>query len=224
MKTVANALEDVRRRLCAALVEAGRSPDAAELVAVSKTHPAQRIREAVACGQTHFGESYAQELRDKAPELADLGVRWHFIGRIQKNKAKYIAPLAFRVHGVTHVEQAEALAQRAPGPLKVLLNVDVGGEESKVGIDPAELPALADAVARVAGIELVGLMCIPPYTEDPAESGPYFEQLAHLAARENARGHALTELSMGMTHDFPWAVRHGATWVRVGTAIFGPRT
>ncbi|MEZ4318233.1 MAG: YggS family pyridoxal phosphate-dependent enzyme [Myxococcota bacterium] len=220
--SVAERLDTVRRQLAAALAESGRSSDAARLIAVSKTHPAALLEEALALGQHDFGESYAQELRDKVPLLPDH-VRWHFIGRIQRNKVKYIAPHAYRVHGVTHVDQAVALASKAPRTLRVLLNVDLAREDSKVGAPPESVSGLADEVAKVEGIELVGLMCIPPYTEDPADSAPWFEQLAHLAAEQCARGHALTELSMGMTRDFPWAVQHGATWVRVGTAIFGER-
>ena len=105
----------------------------------------------------------------------------------------------------------------------MLVNVDVGDEDSKVGVSPADLPALCDGLARVDGLALVGLMCIPPRTESPAEAGPYFARLAELAAAQRGRGHATTELSMGMTADFEVAVEHGATWIRVGTAIFGPR-
>lgn len=220
--SVATRLGNVRRQLAESLADVGRAPDSAHLIAVSKTHPADGIREALAHGQLDFGESYAQELRDKAPELPET-VRWHFIGRLQKNKAKYVAPRAYRVHGLTHVDQAEALAKRAPGPLKVLINVNVGGESSKAGIAPDALDALSDGVAAVQGIELVGLMCIPPFTEDPNEAAPSFARLAALFERQKRRGHPLTELSMGMTRDFPIAVAHGATWVRVGTAIFGPR-
>jgi len=220
--TLAERLLHLRFRIDQAVHQAGRSAGSAQLVAVSKTHPPGAIQQAMALGQLHFGESYAQELRDKAPVLPPE-LRWHFIGRIQRNKIKYIAPHAYRVHGLTHVDQAIALAKRAPGPLKVLLNIKLGGESSKVGTPPAQLSELADAVSAVDGVELVGLMCIPPFTEDPADSAPYFAELAELQAQQCSRGHAMTELSMGMSRDFPHAIAHGATWVRVGTAIFGPR-
>jgi hypothetical protein len=197
-------------------------PASTDLIAVSKTHPAARIQEAYDAGQRHFGESYAQELRDKAPELPD-DIHWHFIGRLQRNKLKYIAPHAFRVHGITHVDQATGLVRRAPGTVHGLVNVDLGDEASKAGVPMGDVPALLDALAAVEGFALMGLMCIPPYTEDPADAVPWFEQLVALAEAERARGHALPELSMGMSRDYPYAIALGARWVRVGTAIFGPR-
>lgn len=193
-----------------------------QLIAVSKTFPLAAIVEARAAGQAHFGESYAQELRDKARELPDA--TWHFIGRIQTNKAKYIAPVAHRVHALETIDQAEALSKRAPGPLRCLVAVNVGGEESKGGVPPADALERCGALARVAHIEVVGLMCLPPWRDDPEDVAPFFEELADLAARGRARGMPLTELSMGMSHDYRVAIRHGATWVRVGTAIFGSRT
>lgn len=197
----------------------------AELVAVSKTHPADAIQQAYDAGQRDFGESYAQELRDKAPVLPD-DIRWHFIGRLQKNKLKYVAPHAYRVHGLTDLEQAQGLAKRRPG-IAGMINVNVGSEESKVGVPVADALELARSIDAVEGFELVGLMCIPPYTEDPAGAEPFFAQLAELAARGRDEGLALHELSMGMSHDWEHALPHaqGARlWVRVGTAIFGPRT
>lgn len=220
--TIAERLVAVRAELDAAATACGRDPATVRLVAVSKTHPAERVAEALEAGQLDFGESYAQELRDKAAALGP-SPRWHFIGRIQRNKVKWIAPVAHRVHGVVHVEQAEALAARAPVPPVVLLNVNVGGEASKDGVSPEDALGLAEAVHRLPGVVLAGLMCVPPFTEDPEDSGPAFAALAALAAEGRARGLPLTELSMGMSHDAPIAVRHGATWVRVGTSIFGPR-
>lgn len=211
----------IAERLAAVRTELG---DRAELVAVSKTHPADAIQQAYTAGQRDFGESYGQELRDKAPVLPD-DIRWHFIGRLQKNKLKYVAPHAFRVHGITHVEQAEGLARRRPG-IAGMINVDLGDEASKVGVPAHQALALAEAVNAVDGFALVGLMCIPPFTEDPADAGPYFQQLADLAARGRARGLPLDELSMGMSRDWHHALAHAGDcrlWVRVGTAIFGPR-
>ncbi len=219
--SVARRLAEVRARLDAACRDAGRDPSEVHLVAVSKTHPLAAVEAAADAGQRHFGESYAQELRDKARQRPDL--TWHFIGRIQKNKARYIAPLAHRIHALETVEQARALARRAPGPLRCLVAVNVGREPQKSGVLPEEAVARCGELARVDGIEVVGLMCLPPYRDDPEQVAPFFEELADLAARGRAAGHPLTELSMGMSHDFAVAVRHGATWVRVGTAIFGPR-
>lgn len=199
--------------------------DRAELVAVSKTHPTDAIQAAYDAGQRDFGESYAQELRDKAPVLPS-DIRWHFIGRLQKNKLKYVAPHAYRVHGLTDVAQAQGLAKRRPG-IAGMINVNVGGEESKVGVPAAQALELARAIDTVEGFELVGLMCIPPYTEDPAGAEPFFAQLAELAAQGRAERLALNELSMGMSHDWEHALPYAdgtRLWVRVGTAIFGPRT
>jgi pyridoxal phosphate enzyme (YggS family) len=219
--SIASRLAEVQGRIEAASVAAGRAPDAARLVAVSKTFPAESIREAYAAGQRDFGENYAQELREKAESLADLTeLRWHFIGRVQRNKARWIAPLAYRVHAVDSVEHAQALAGRAAAPLRCLLAVNLGGEASKSGVGEAAALALAHAVHAVDGIELVGLMTMPPPEVDPR---PQFAALAALAARGRAEGLPLRELSMGMSGDYEAAIAHGATWVRVGTAIFGAR-
>ena len=200
---------------------AGRDPSEVQLIAVSKVHPVNAIQQVCRAGQVHFGESYAQELRDKARELPNL--TWHFVGRIQRNKAKYIAPVAHRVHALESVPQAEALAKRSPSPLSCLVSVNVGREPQKTGVLPETLPDRLDALARVDGIHLVGLMTLPPAVPRPEDAAPYFEELASLAKRAQDRGHPLHELSMGMSQDYAVAIRHGATWVRVGTAIFGPR-
>ncbi|MFT7521493.1 MAG: pyridoxal phosphate enzyme (YggS family) [Kiritimatiellia bacterium] len=222
---IASNLATIRAQLDLACVDAGRSPQDVQLVAVSKTKPLEAVLDAWNAGQRHFGENYAQELRDKgaAMERAEHDVRWHFIGQIQRNKAKYIAPRAFRVHSVHHVAHAEALAARAPDSLKVLLNVNVAGEQSKGGLAPAEALDRAAEIHALNKIDVVGLMTMPPFSEDPEASAPYFEELAHLAATGRDRGLPIVELSMGMTHDFRVAVRYGATWVRIGTAIFGAR-
>lgn len=219
--SIAARLAEVRDGIAAACEAAGRAPDSAHLVAVSKTFPVDAVRAVVEAGQRDLGESYAQELRDKAPLVP--GVRWHFIGRLQTNKARYVAPLAYRIHALETVEQARALAQRAPAALKCLVAVNVGGEETKGGVPPsAALDRCAD-LSRVDGIEVVGLMCLPPWRDDPEDTAPFFAEIAELAARGRARGLPLNELSMGMSHDYTVAIRHGATWVRVGTAIFGER-
>lgn len=222
---IAHRLAAVRRELADACARAGRDPASVRLVAVSKTMPVEVLRAAYDAGQRVFGENYGQELRDKARALP-ADVEWHFIGRLQPNKAKYVAPVAARVHALESVEQAGALAARLPPGrvLDALISVNVGGEGTKGGVVPAALPATVDAVAAVAGIRVVGLMTLPPPREDPEEVAPFFAELAALAAGERARGRPeIVELSMGMSHDFPVAVRHGATWVRVGSAIFGER-
>lgn len=219
--SIAESLATVRAQIAEACRAAGRDPSEVQLLAVSKVHPIEAIAEAAEAGQLDFGESYAQELRDKARARPDL--RWHFIGRIQKNKAKYIAPVAHRIHALENVAQAEALLKRATGPLHALVAVNVGREPQKTGVLPEDTLDRVRALDAQEGLTITGLMCLPPFTEDPEGAAPYFAELADLAERGRADGLALNELSMGMTHDFPVAVRHGATCVRVGTAIFGPR-
>ncbi len=219
---IAERLAAVRARVADACAQAGRDPGEVGLIAVSKTRPAALLLEAREAGQVDFGESYAQELRDKGPVVP--GARWHFIGRIQRNKAKYIAPHAYRVHALESVAHAQALAARAPRELGCLVAVNVGGEASKGGVAPSEVLDRCEALSAVDGIALKGLMCIPPWRDAPEDCGPFFEELACLAAEGRRRGLPLTELSMGMSHDYPVAIRHGATWVRVGTAIFGVRS
>ncbi|MFT4621574.1 MAG: pyridoxal phosphate enzyme (YggS family) [Myxococcota bacterium] len=218
--SAAERLATVRARIDAACRAAGRDPASVHLIAVSKTVSLEAIAPVAAAGQVHFGESYAQELRSKAEARPDL--IWHFVGRIQTNKARFIAQAA-RVHALESVRQAEALARRAAGPLRCLMMVNIGGEASKSGVLPSHALDRARDLSTVAGIELVGLTALPPPGDDPESTAPYFAELADMAQRGRAAGLPLTELSMGMSRDYPVAIRHGATWVRVGTAIFGPR-
>jgi PLP dependent protein len=194
-------------------------PPGVTLVAVSKTQPAAAIREAYAAGQRDFGENYAQEWREKADALADLAdLRWHFIGGLQTNKVKYLAGRVAYVHTVDRVELAREIAKRSAArgaTTRVLLEVNVGGEGSKEGCAPGDVPRLAADVRGLAGVELVGLMCIPPPADDPR---PHFRTLR--ALRD---GLGLPELSMGMSGDYREAIAEGATLVRIGTAIFGAR-
>jgi pyridoxal phosphate enzyme (YggS family) len=196
-----------------------RLPAGVTLIAVSKTQPPEAIREAYAAGQRDFGENYAQEWRAKADALADLqDLRWHFIGGLQTNKVKYLAGRVACVHTVDRVELARELSRRheARGArVQVFLEVNVGGEASKEGCAPAEVPALAAAVRALPALELQGLMCIPPPEDDPR---PHFRRLR--ALRDEL---GLPHLSMGMSADWPVAVEEGSTFVRVGTAIFGAR-
>jgi pyridoxal phosphate enzyme (YggS family) len=194
-------------------------PSHVTLVAVSKTQPAEAIREAYAAGQRHFGENYAQEWREKADALSDLdGIVWHFVGGLQTNKVKYLAGRVGWIHAVDREELAREISkrwQRAGGVARVLLEVNVGREASKSGCVPADVDRLAAAVGALPGVELAGLMCIPPPADDPR---PHFRALRGLRDRLGLR-----ELSMGMTADWPAAVEEGATLVRIGTAIFGER-
>lgn len=225
--SVADNLREIRARIETAARAAGRDPASVVLVAVSKTFPPEAIREAMAAGQTLFGESRAQELRDKADQVGP-GATWHFIGTLQRNKVKYVVGRAAMVESVDSLELAQELDSRAravglPAPLPVLLEVHLSEEESKHGVPPDEVLPLARRVAELPGLALRGLMTIPPWHEDPEEAEPYFRRLATLAERGRAEGLPLTELSMGMSHDFEVAIQCGATIVRVGTAIFGER-
>jgi pyridoxal phosphate enzyme (YggS family) len=194
-------------------------PATVALVAVSKTQPPEAVRDAYAAGQRDFGENYAQEWRSKADALADLdGLRWHFIGGLQTNKVKYLAGRIHAVHTVDRPELARELSKRheARGArVRIFLEVNVGGEATKEGCAPAEVPALAAVVRALPALDLVGLMCIPPAEGDPR---PHFRLLRRL--RDEL---GLAELSMGMSGDWPSAVEEGSTVVRIGTAIFGPR-
>jgi pyridoxal phosphate enzyme (YggS family) len=226
--SVASALQGVRARIAAAALAAGRDPGTVKLVAVSKTHPASAVREAYAEGQRDFGENYVQELLQKAEELRDLtDLRWHVIGHLQRNKARQVVSLASLVHTVDTPELGLELSKRFDGlvtgrRLPVLVEVSIAGEAQKHGVAPANLAELLTRIEAMPALELRGLMCVPPATEDPAGARPYFDELARLRDLHGG-AQRLPELSMGMTHDLDQAVAAGATLVRVGTAIFGAR-
>jgi hypothetical protein len=217
---IAGRLAEVRGRIAAAAARAGRRADDVTLVAVTKTHPAMAVRAAYAAGQRDFGENYAQELVAKRAELADLDdARWHFVGRLQRNKAKDVVGAAL-IHAVDGEALAEALARRvaAGARQEVLVQVNLAGEATKAEVAPEEVPALVEAIAALPAIRCVGLMTMPPPAARPEDNRGHFRALAALAGRIGLR-----ELSMGMSDDFEVAVEEGATIVRVGTAIFGPR-
>ena len=224
--SVAERLESTYARIRAAAAAAGREPDAVKLVAVSKRHPPEAIREAYAAGQRDFGENYVQELASKAEALADLpAIVWHLIGNIQSNKAKVVASIAHVVHTVDDIHIARELGRRAAAAgrtLPVLIEVNVGGEAQKHGASPGDIAEVAAAIAAQPSLVLRGLMTVPPATPDPAGARRYFSTLRTL---RNAHGGEakLPELSMGMSDDLEAAIAEGATLVRVGTAIFGPR-
>jgi len=219
MSDVASGWKTVLDRVRAAEARAGRPAGSVEVVAVSKLQPVEAIRAAYAAGARAFGENYAQELRDKAEALADLtGLRWHAIGPLQTNKARYVARSAHVFHALDRVEVARELSRRRTGsPLAVYVEVNVGGEGTKSGVAPEALGPLIAAVKQLPALDLVGLMTMPPLA--PAEEvRPLFRALAALG-----REHGLAGLSMGSTGDFEAAIEEGATVVRVGTAVFGER-
>jgi pyridoxal phosphate enzyme (YggS family) len=224
--SIAARLAQVRERIDAACRAAGRAPGTVKLVAVSKTKPPEAIREAYASGQRAFGENYAQELAAKAEALAELlDVEWHFIGHLQTNKAKLVAPIAHTVHTVDTVVLARELGKRAAvaraTPLDVLIEVNVGREPQKAGASPGEIQEVVDAVRAQPSLVLRGLMTVPP-AGDPRASRTVFDTLALLRNLHGGAG-ALPELSMGMSDDLEEAIAAGATSVRVGRAIFGDR-
>jgi PLP dependent protein len=224
-------LRAVRARIAAAARAAGRDPESVALLAVSKTWPADAVRELAGLGQLDFGENRAQELLGKAAEVADLPLRWHFVGQLQRNKAAAVARLGAVVHSVDRPSLASALDRagqermgREGGPIEVLLQVDLGGRPggaaARGGAVPADVPALADLVAGAAGLRLRGLMAVAPLEEDPRSA---FERLADVAARVRADHPEAVDLSAGMSGDLEAAVAAGSTIVRVGTALFGER-
>jgi len=216
----------VRNRVESATRAAQRNVDSVTLLAASKAQPADRVREVARLGVRDFGESYVQEGLEKIEALRDLRLTWHFIGRLQANKTRPVASSFDWVHGVDRLKVAERLAEQRPFhalPLNVCLQVNIAGEASKAGVTQAELPALAAAVAALPRLKLRGLMCIPPEEPDPARQRAWFASLRHALESLNAAGAALDTLSMGMSADLESAILEGATIVRVGTALFGPR-
>jgi pyridoxal phosphate enzyme (YggS family) len=227
---IASNLAAVRGRLEQAARTAGRDPASVRLVAISKTFPSEAVRAAFAAGQADFGENRVQEALQKIRETAELHTRWHLVGHLQTNKARKVAgPFAY-VHSIDSLDllrQVDKAATEAGTAPKLLIQVDLAGEATKFGAPEAEVPALVEAAGRLQSAEMVGLMVLPPYSEDPEQARPWFRQLRAVRDRLIAAGappERLRELSMGMSHDFHVAVEEGATIVRVGTAIFGSRT
>ena len=219
-------IHDVQERVTQAAARAGRSAHSVTLLAVTKAQPAGTVRDAADLGLREFGESYLQEGLAKLDALRDRDLVWHFIGRVQANKTRPIAEAFAWVHAVDRLKIAERLSEQRPHyapPLNVYLQVNVGGEASKGGIPSTELPELARAVARLPRLALRGLMCIPPEETEVPRQRAWFRELRELKDSLNSRGLDLDTLSMGMTQDFEAAIEEGATIVRVGTALFGPR-
>jgi len=226
MTTIADNLQAVRARIARAAQASGRDPGDIALVAVSKTFPAEYIAQAHAAGQRAFGENYAQEAVGKITKLARLALEWHFIGPLQSNKTGAIAACFQWVHSVEREKIAQRLNAARPEslpPLNICIQVNVSGEASKSGISPGEEIKLAEAIARMPRLKLRGLMAIPEPTPDTKLQRRRFALLRELKEKLVARGHALDVLSMGMSDDLEAAITEGATIVRVGTAIFGPR-
>jgi len=219
-------LRKVRNRIEAATQAAKRNVDSVTLLAVSKAQPANSIRVVAEAGVRDIGESYLQEALGKIEELKDLSLTWHFIGRVQANKTRVIASHFDWVNGVDRLKIAERLSEQRPfhaPPLNVCLQVNIGGEDSKGGVNPAELPPLVTAVGAVPRLKLRGLMCIPPDEDDPTRQRMWFAAMRRAFQELNAAGAGLDTLSMGMSGDFEAAILEGATIVRIGTALFGER-
>ncbi|KAB0504189.1 MULTISPECIES: YggS family pyridoxal phosphate-dependent enzyme [Pseudomonas] len=223
MSTIADNIAQVSSRIRAAALAVGRDEYTIQLLAVSKTKPAEALREAYAAGLRDFGENYLQEALSKQLELADLPLIWHFIGPIQSNKTRAIAEHFDWVHSVDRLKIAQRLSEQRPAdlpPLNICIQVNVSGEASKSGCTPADLPALADAISALPHLKLRGLMAIPEPTEDRVAQDAAFAAVQSLQASLNL---PLDTLSMGMSHDLESAIAMGATWVRIGTALFGAR-
>jgi pyridoxal phosphate enzyme (YggS family) len=219
----------IRTTMVQAAQRAGRDPKTVKLVAVSKFVAPERIQEAVDCGQPLFGENYLQEAADKIPQIRG-NLRWHFIGHLQSNKARQAAALFDVVETVDRLKIAKALdsqAQLLNKNLAVLLQINVGREQQKSGIRPEETEALLHTIRSETKLQVLGLMTMPPFFEDPEKSRPYFKELRELSKYLAARGlfqdNDRVELSMGMSGDYPVAIEEGATIIRVGTALFGSR-
>jgi pyridoxal phosphate enzyme (YggS family) len=230
--SVADNLKRVRERIAAAARRVGREPQSAALMAVSKTFPAEAIRQAYAAGQRLFGENYVQEFAAKREALRDLAdAKFHLIGHLQSNKAAKAAEVFSAVDSIDSLKLAQRLNAALAGRndrLPVLLEINVGGEESKTGIplDSPELPAILEAAPELNHLEIRGLMVIPPMTGDPAAARPFFRAVRDLRDRiagQRTPGVRMEVLSMGMSHDFEVAIEEGSTCVRIGTAIFGAR-
>lgn len=228
--SIGERLRRIQERAARAALAAGFPGRGPRIVAVSKRQPIEKIREAYAAGQRDFGENYVQDLVTRSAALADLGdLRWHMIGHVQRNKARLLVPLAHYIHTVDSAKLAVELGKRqraadpqAPGALRALVEVNIAGDSNKSGCSAAEVGDVLAAVEAEPGLELCGLMTVPPVEADPGRTRAHFEALRALRDA-NGGVERLPELSMGMSDDFELAIQAGATMVRVGTAIFGPR-
>ncbi len=228
--SIGERLKEVRARIASAAVRAGRNPNDVSLVAVSKTHPPELLREAIAAGIDDLGENKIQEAEQKIAQVGRHAVRWHLIGHLQSNKARKAVVLFDMIHSLDSAALARRLDRMCDEEnrreLPVLIQLDLGQEQTKSGISESELPALTAAVSECPRLNLTGLMTLPPFFDDPENVRPFFQKLRELRDEFGSQGAfrgGIGELSMGMTHDFEIAIEEGATIVRVGTAIFGER-
>ena len=226
MSSILDNLERVREQIAQTAAKAGRDVKDVELVAIAKTHPAEKVREAVEAGQTLFGENRVQEARAKIPELSS-NIRWHFVGHLQKNKVRQALPLFEMIHSVDSLALAQdinRIAEEEGLYPRVLLEVNVAGEGSKFGFAPDDLREQMEVLLALPRLSIEGLMCIPPLAVESEDSRKFFVQVRELRdSLEKEFNMKLPQLSMGMTQDFPIGIQEGATLVRVGTAIFGER-
>lgn len=223
MSTIAANISTLESRIRTAALAAQRAPESIGLLAVSKTKPAQAIREAFAAGLRNFGENYLQEALGKQADLADLPLCWHFIGPIQSNKTRAIAENFAWVHSVDRLKIAQRLSEQRPEglePLNICIQINISGEASKSGCTPQDLPALVAAISALPRLKLRGLMAIPEPTDD---AGAQHAAFAAVRTLQESLDLPLDTLSMGMSHDLEAAIAEGATWVRIGTALFGAR-
>ncbi len=227
---LAARLTAVRGRIAAAANACGRDPDEVKLIAISKTHPASVIRTLIELGASDLGENRVQEAEEKIAEIGRGEVRWHLVGHLQANKAKRAVNVFEVIHSLDSLDLAQRLdrlcADEGREKLPVLIQVDLGHEETKSGIDESELTHMVEGLQSLTHLQLIGLMTLPPFFEDTEQSRPFFRRLRELRDELESRGafgSRRGELSMGMTHDFEVAIQEGATMVRIGTAIFGER-
>ena len=223
--SIADRIEQVHRDVAQAAIDCGREPSEVRVLGACKTKPVDLIREALAAGQTLLAENRAQEMRDKAPLLAahTPPPEWHFIGRLQKNKVKYVVPWVQVIHTIDSFALAEAISKRAPNNIGVLIQVNTGDDINKGGVQVSDALDLAKQIEQLDSLTVRGFMTVPPMTEDPEDCAPFFAEVADLARRGRADGLLTDTLSMGMSRDYRVAVREGSTIVRIGTAIFGAR-
>ena len=229
MFKIAENLARIKTQMVEACLRSGRNPAGVRLIGVTKTVSTDRIREGVLAGISLLGENYVQEAREKREILGDLDIEWHFIGHLQSNKAKTAVEYFDWIHTLDRLKLARELdrhAQKSGKQIPVLIQVNVGDETTKSGVSPEEASSLFESVLPLDGLMIRGLMTLPPYLEDPEGVRPYFRQLRQILERvrdSSPRPGELTELSMGMSHDFQVAIEEGATLIRVGTALFGER-
>jgi PLP dependent protein len=229
-RTIAERLATVRAEIAAVCARSGRKADEVAVLAVTKGWPPQTVQQAHEAGLRHFGENYVQELCEKSAAVAELGIAdacWHFIGTLQSNKARDVVGQVEMVHSLASMSAARQLSQHSGArPVPVCVEVNLAGEEQKSGLAPAALEPFLRDVAALPGLALRGLMTVPPFSDEPHASRPYFEQLAALLPQLRARlnlGADFNQLSMGMSADYGDAIACGATWVRIGTTLFGER-